>query len=50
MPLSVTSNCGAVLLELLICVFGVIYQVVKLKGERELVKRAYIEEKKKADR
>lgn len=25
-------------------------QVVKLKGERELVKRAYLEEKKKADR
>lgn len=28
----------------------VVHQVVKLKGERELVKRAYIEEKKKADR
>lgn len=26
------------------------HQVVKLKGERELVKRAYLEEKKKADR
>ena len=28
----------------------VVCQVVKLKGERELVKRAYLEEKKKADR
>ena len=26
------------------------YQVVKLRSERELVKRAYLEEKKKADR